>query len=69
MPEFTLQIEGMHCGSCIRRVNQALAAVDGIQIVEVLLGSARLSTTRDPAPFEQILAALSRAGYPARLRD
>ena len=27
MAEFTLRIDGMHCGSCVRRVSQALAAV------------------------------------------
>ena len=26
MAEFTLQIDGMHCGSCIRRVEQALTS-------------------------------------------
>ena len=30
MSEFTLQIDGMHCGSCVRRASQALAAVEGV---------------------------------------
>ena len=28
MAEFTLRIDGMHCGSCIKRVSQALASVE-----------------------------------------
>jgi copper chaperone CopZ len=69
MPEFTLRIENMHCGSCIRRVSQALAFTDGLQVKEVRVGAARLSSTRNPAPVEEALAALAKAGYPARLED
>jgi copper chaperone CopZ len=67
MPEFTLHIDGMHCGSCIRRVSQALASVEGAQIQEVRLGAARLSTAQIPAPVDLALAALAKAGYIARL--
>ena len=69
MAEFTLRIENMHCGSCIRRVSQALAFTDGLQVKEVRVGAARLSSTRNPAPVEEALAALAKAGYPARLED
>jgi copper chaperone len=69
MPEFTLRIENMHCGSCIRRVSQALASMDGLQVKEVRVGAARLGSTRNPAPVEQALAVLAKAGYPARLED
>jgi copper chaperone CopZ len=69
MLEFTLRIENMHCGACIRRVSQALASMDGLEVKEVRVGAARLSSTRNPAPVEQALAALAKAGYPARLED
>lgn len=69
MPEFTLRIENMHCGSCIRRVSQALAFTDGLEVKEVRVGAARLGSSKDPAPLEQALAALARAGYPARLEE
>lgn len=67
MPEFTLRIENMHCGSCIRRVSQALAVTKGLQVKEVRVGAARLSFTQDLAPVELALAALEKAGYTARL--
>ena len=35
MPEFTLFIDGMHCGSCIRRVTQALSSVPDVRVEEV----------------------------------
>ena len=53
MTEITLRIDGMHCGSCIRRVSDALASTDGVQVKEVRLGAARLSAPEDPAPAPQ----------------
>jgi len=67
MAEFTLHIDGMHCGSCIRRVSQALGSVDGATVQEVRLGAARLSTTQSTAPVDLAIAALAKAGYTARL--
>jgi copper chaperone CopZ len=67
MAEFTLRIDGMHCGSCIRRVTQALASAEGVQVEEVRLGAARLSTNLAPAPVDLAVAALAKAGYSARL--
>lgn len=67
MPEFTLRIENMHCGSCIRRVSQVLAFTKGFLVKEVRVGAARLTSAQDPAPVELALAALEKAGYPARL--
>jgi len=67
MPEFTLGIDNMHCGSCIRRVSQALASVNGAIVNEVRVGAARFSSNLDPAPVDLVIAALAKAGYPARL--
>jgi Cu+-exporting ATPase len=72
MPEFTLRIDNMHCGSCIRRVSQALASTEGVQVEEVRLGAARLSMVHDtqaPAPVDLAIAALAKAGFPARLEQ
>jgi Cu+-exporting ATPase len=69
LPEFTLRIEKMHCGSCIRRVSQALAFTNGLQVKEVRVGAARLSSTQDPPPIDAALAALEKAGYPAQLEQ
>lgn len=63
MAEFTLKIDGMHCGSCVRRASQALAGVDGLTVNEVRVGAARLTTAAEPAPIDAAIAALAKAGY------
>jgi copper chaperone CopZ len=67
MPEFTLRIEGMHCGACVRRVSQTLAGTDGLRVKEVRVGAARIASDQDPLPVDRALDALERAGYPAHL--
>lgn len=67
MAEFTLRIDGMHCGSCVRRISQALASVEGVAINEVRIGEARLTSNLDPAPVASSIAALAKAGFTARL--
>jgi copper chaperone CopZ len=69
MPEFILHIDGMHCGACVRRVSQALAAVEGVVVNEVRVGAARLTSTQDPPPVHLAIAALAKAGYTARLEQ
>lgn len=69
MPELTLRIENMHCGSCIRRVSQALASTDDLVVKEVRVGAARISSSIDPVPVDKALAALAKAGYHAHLED
>ena len=65
MPEFTLRIDGMHCGSCVRRVSQALSATEGVTVKEVRVGAARLESAEQPAAVDRAIAALAKAGYSA----
>jgi copper chaperone CopZ len=67
MTEFTLHIDGMHCGSCVRRVSQALATTEGLKVEEVRIGAARLSAATEPAPVDLAIAALAKAGYTAHV--
>jgi copper chaperone CopZ len=69
MAEFTLRIDGMHCGSCVRRVSQALVATPGVTVKEVRVGAARLTAAEEPAPVDLAIAALAKAGYPAHLES
>lgn len=62
MSEITLNVDGMHCGACVRRVSQALDRVPGTEVVEVRIGAARVKT-EDVTPA---VAALAKAGYAAR---
>ncbi len=63
MSEFTLHIDGMHCGACVRRVSQALSQTEGLTVKEVRVGAARLESEQQPAPVDQAIAALAKAGY------
>jgi copper chaperone CopZ len=62
-----LSIEGMHCEGCVRRVTNALAAVDGVAVGWVEVGSAMVSM--DPARVspQQIAAAVDRIGFTAHI--
>jgi Cu+-exporting ATPase len=66
-----LSIEGMTCASCVRRVEQALAAVPGVSAAQVNLAteSARVTasgTAPDPA---LLVAAVRKKGYEARIAE
>lgn len=63
MAEIRLEIEGMHCGACVRRVGEALKSVAGVKIAEVKVGEARLEAGDAQAAIE----ALAKAGYTARV--
>ena len=65
MSEFTLHIDGMHCGACVRRVGQALSATEGVEVKEIRVGAARLESTQEPPPIDRAIAALAAAGYKA----
>jgi copper chaperone CopZ len=67
MTEFTLRIDGMHCGGCVRRVAQALATIEGVVAKDVEIGTAQLTSEFNPAPVDLAIAALAKAGYAARL--
>jgi copper chaperone CopZ len=61
--EITLRIDGMHCGSCIRRVTQALQRVEGTEVEEVRLGAARVRVQDEAAAEPALLASVTRAGF------
>jgi copper chaperone CopZ len=64
MKEVTLRIENMRCGSCVRRVSQALERVSGVQVGEVRVGAARVQAPEE-LPDSALISAVEKAGYPA----
>jgi heavy metal translocating P-type ATPase len=64
-PALRLTVEGMNCGSCVRRVEQALAAVPGVAAASVNLATREATLECDgPPPSHEVLrAALQVAGY------
>ena len=59
-----LSIEGMHCQACVRRVQNALEKVDGVQVQSVEVGSAVVAA--QPEQEQAILDAVRKAGYQAQ---
>lgn len=66
MSTLNLTIENMHCGSCVRRVTQALNSLPSTHAEEVRVGGARIQTDADPRQIEE---ALRSAGYPAHVEN
>jgi Cu+-exporting ATPase len=68
MADVILDIDGMHCASCVARVENALAKVPGVQSARVNLATNQGSVAYDPgkATLGALSAAVSAAGYSAR---
>lgn len=58
-------LEGLTCGSCVRNVKQAVAALDGVDSVSVALvvGGTSTLTVAGSASADAVRAAVTGAGY------
>ncbi|MEN9937604.1 MAG: copper-transporting ATPase CopA [Chloroflexota bacterium] len=58
-------VAGMDCAECTRHVRQAIAALPGVESVDVLLSAEKAVVRLDPAQADlpDIHAAVARAGY------
>jgi copper ion binding protein len=65
--ETLLDVRGMNCGSCVRRISEALGALDGVEEVHSSLPNKTVRVRHDPARVsaEQLAGALTERGYPA----
>ncbi|MFF4351444.1 heavy metal translocating P-type ATPase [Streptomyces sp. NPDC001530] len=62
-----LNVGGMTCAACVRRVEKRLEKLDGVSAtVNLATGQARVSHPQDVTP-EDLVAAVERAGYTAEL--
>ncbi len=61
----TLRIDGMHCASCVGRVERALKGVPGVAdaSVNLALQQARVQLENGEAPLEALHQAVRAAGY------
>ena len=64
-----IQVEGMHCASCVGRVERALLAVPGVVEASVSLATEQAAVRFDPSQVDaaKLVAAIEAAGYRARL--
>jgi len=63
MDDVTLRIEGMSCGHCVARVQQALAALDGATVESVTVGEAHLKVDPSRLTAADLAKAVQAAGY------
>ena len=67
MERIHLEIDGMSCSHCVGAVKRSLADVQGVSVDSVSVGSADVRFDPTQTRREAILAAVSDAGYPARV--
>lgn len=61
-----LDVEGMHCGACVSRVEEALRGVEGVDRVDVSLeDGAAVVYASGPADEPALVGAVEEAGYQA----
>ena len=63
----SLPVKGMHCASCVNRVERALTKVDGVVAANVNLPAERATVTFDPAKTgaADLVTAIAGTGYQA----
>ena len=66
MERIELEISGMSCGHCVASVRQALGELDGVQIEDVAVGSARVTYDPDRTRVQEVIAAVNDQGYEAQ---
>jgi Cu+-exporting ATPase len=63
----TLDINGMTCASCVRRVERALSKVEGVEAANVNFASeTAMVTSAGGVLIETLVAAVEKAGYSAK---
>src|ERR1700750_3202319 len=64
-----LSIDGMHCGACVRRVTDALAKIEGVQVRSVEVGLANVVFDPEYITVEKIAGAVIKIGFAVRPDD
>lgn len=61
----TIKVDGMHCGHCKKRVEDAVSGMAGIKSAQVNLDKKELSYEEDGAPVsvEAVMEVIREAGY------
>lgn len=65
MTNLTLSITGMSCGHCVSSVSKALKGVDGVQVEDVRIGTAKLQFDESKTSAAQLAQLVTEEGYVA----
>ncbi len=64
MATSTWTVTGMTCAHCVKAVTEEVAAIEGVEDVQVELETGTVTVTAPSAPTrEQMAAAVDEAGY------
>jgi copper chaperone len=63
MCEIEIRIENMSCDHCVRAVRQSLGSIPGVEVENVVVGSARIRYDQAKVTVAQIHGAIEEAGY------
>ncbi|TPG97321.1 copper chaperone [Haemophilus haemolyticus] len=64
MKTITLNIEGMHCGGCVKSVTRVLTELDGVQSADVQLeGKANVTFDENRVNVAQLIEVIEDAGF------
>lgn len=67
MKETLLDVKGMTCSSCVRRIDHALKELDGVQHVEVRMREGRVLVKHaESVDAAKLVGAVEDAGYDAQ---
>ena len=69
MANLKLRVMGMTCGHCQAKVEQALKGINGVYsaIVDLPDGEAEIDFNDDAVTTDQLVAAITKAGYSAKI--
>ena len=70
LPAIDMSVTGMHCASCVARIEKVLAEVPGAgaAVVDLMSGRARVVLADPSLPPERLVEAVVAAGYGASLK-
>ena len=64
MKTITFNIEGMHCGGCVKSVTQVLTELDGVQSADVQLeGKANITFDENRVNVAQLIEVIEDAEF------
>ena len=59
-----LTLDGMSCQGCVKHLREALEALDGVTVLNVAVGNARIVRDDATCSVSQVEEATEEAGYP-----
>lgn len=65
MTSLTLSISGMTCGHCVAAVSNALKSVEGVQVEDVRIGTAKVRYDESKVSAAHLAQLVTEEGYVA----